>query len=90
MIEHGGAAELHLGKIGRIDLEGGRAVQHMMGVDLGAAHHIGLGRGPHDQSAHVQPVTRTLRHAARYSREVWPASGPLVLEQRIGQLRCRS
>ena len=60
-IEDGGAALLHLGEVRRIDLERGRAVQHMMSVDLGAARHIGLGRGPHDKSAHFRNSPHRLK-----------------------------
>ena len=83
-VEHGGATARHLGKVGRIDLEGGRAVQHVMGVDFGAARHIGLGRGPHDQLAHLTLSPHVL-HAGVIARS--PSAATFVLEQRIGQLQ---
>src|SRR4051812_3707842 len=79
--EHGGAALLHFGDIGRIDLEGGRAVQHVMPVNLRAARDIGLGRGSYDealqgQSAHPRTITNQLRLPRP---KIWPASGPSYL-----------
>src|SRR6185295_11525909 len=78
-IEHRGAALLHLGRIGRLELERGRAVQHVMGVDFSAARHIGLGRGPDNESAHARTIANSTDQLRLPPRIISPASGPSYL-----------
>ena len=45
LVEHVGAAPRHLGLVGRLELEGARAVQHVIGVDGRDGGQVGVAAG---------------------------------------------